>query len=396
MQQVTHNNNNKERRRFFRMPLNVPLCLKTGPVGSVIDVVSSDLNPYGVQIQSGGPVKHNELVELWPEHEGPQTDYAVKGQIRWVKPDDGKFRSGIAFDKVVDWSIPMSEITKGFDSITYLNYFQDVLDTLDDGILVVDSKFNIVDANIKQPFCLPQSPEKLKGKNLADVSLLFKDSDKEDHLKELLHRALAGEKKLKIRSYLNEFPSIEGADDSKYWNIFLSPLIQPNGKRCVILRGRDITALRRLQDEENAREETFWLQYKHIILGQQLDQLLEDIVNPISAVVGRLDLMVLKISDTKVLPDKAQLKIWKSDLESIQSIMGHITELCRATAHRRDKETAKFSTQFSLNSMIEDRDMAQRLSIEAKERFHKCFTIDHMLDETEAWLYDCVRLAKLK
>lgn len=50
----------------------------------------------------------------------------------------------------------------------------------------------------------------------------------------------------------------------------------------------------------------------------------------------------------------------------------------------------------ALNRMIEDRALAQRLSEAAKERFHKYFTIDHMLNETEAWLYDCVRLARSK
>ncbi len=48
----------------------------------------------------------------------------------------------------------------------------------------------------------------------------------------------------------------------------------------------------------------------------------------------------------------------------------------------------------ALNRMIEDRAMAQRLSEAAKQRFDKCFTIDHMLDETEAWLFKCVQLAR--
>ena len=48
----------------------------------------------------------------------------------------------------------------------------------------------------------------------------------------------------------------------------------------------------------------------------------------------------------------------------------------------------------ALNRMIEDPAMAQRLSEAAKQRFDKCFTIDHMLDETEAWLFKCVQLAR--
>ncbi|MBN2294582.1 MAG: glycosyltransferase family 4 protein [Pirellulales bacterium] len=48
----------------------------------------------------------------------------------------------------------------------------------------------------------------------------------------------------------------------------------------------------------------------------------------------------------------------------------------------------------ALGRMIEDPAMARRLSEAAKQRFDQYFTIDHMLDQTEAWLRKCVQLAK--
>jgi hypothetical protein len=56
-----------ERRRFFRIPLNAPLCLKTEFLESVMGVTSTDLSPYGIQIESDTPVSLNETVNLWPQ-----------------------------------------------------------------------------------------------------------------------------------------------------------------------------------------------------------------------------------------------------------------------------------------------------------------------------------------
>ncbi len=48
----------------------------------------------------------------------------------------------------------------------------------------------------------------------------------------------------------------------------------------------------------------------------------------------------------------------------------------------------------ALNRMIEDPEMPRRLSAAAKQRFAEYFTIDQMLDETEAWLLGCAHLAQ--
>ncbi len=50
----------------------------------------------------------------------------------------------------------------------------------------------------------------------------------------------------------------------------------------------------------------------------------------------------------------------------------------------------------ALDRLVKDRTLAQELSEAAKERFHRCFTIDHMLDKTATWLSDCYKLARAK
>jgi glycosyltransferase involved in cell wall biosynthesis len=48
----------------------------------------------------------------------------------------------------------------------------------------------------------------------------------------------------------------------------------------------------------------------------------------------------------------------------------------------------------ALERLIDDSVLARRLSEAAEERFHKHFTITHMLGKTEEWLRDCVRMAR--
>ena len=345
----------RERRRFFRIPLNVPLCLKTEALGSVMGVTSTDLSPYGIQIESDSPVSPHETVILRPGEEGLKTDYVAKGQIRWVKQEKGKFRSGIAFENIVDWPFSISDLVKGLETeLSHSFYFQYLLDSLDDGVLIFDSKLDIVSSNNNQPFCLPRDPEKLKGRHFSEVCSLFKSSEGEGSFKELLDKALADRKEVRVSAFPCDLAWLNDPDGHRYYNIWLLPLIGPEGTKGLVLRSRDVTALRLLKDREKAREETFWQQYRHFIFGQLFDDFLEDIENPLSAIMGRLDLMTQKMSRIETPLDKAQLKIWISDIESIQTITGQITEFVRTIARRRRKDTIGAAAPFSLNSLIED------------------------------------------
>jgi hypothetical protein len=345
----------REQRRHFRIPLNVPLCLKAEPLGSVMGVNSTDLSPYGIQIESDSPVSPHETVNLWPGEEGLKTDYVAKGQIRWVKQEKGKFRSGIAFENIVDWPFSISDLVKGFEiDLSHSIYFQYLLDSLDDGILIFDSRLDIVASNINQPFCLPKDPEKLKGKNFTEVCSLFKSSKVESFFKELLDKALAGREEVRVSAVPCDLLWLTDPEGHRYYNIWLSPLLSPDETRGLVLRSRDVTALHQLKDREKAREKTFWQQYRYFILGQLFDGLLEDIANPLCAIMGRLDLMAQKISNIETPLDKMQIKVWTSDIKSIQTITGQITEFCRAVAHRRKKEAIGVAVPFSLNSLIED------------------------------------------
>jgi hypothetical protein len=111
--------------------------LRTEALGPVMGVTSTDLSPYGIQIESDSPVSPHETVILRPGEEGLETDYVAKGQIRWVKQEKGKFRSGIAFENIVDWPFSVSDLVKGLETeLSHSFYFQYLLDSLDDGVLI--------------------------------------------------------------------------------------------------------------------------------------------------------------------------------------------------------------------------------------------------------------------
>jgi len=345
----------RERRRYSRIPLSVPLCLKTEALGSVMDVVLTDLSPYGIQIESDSPVSHHETVTLRPAGGDPKTDHVAKGQIRWVKQEKSKFRSGIVFEDVIDWPFSISDLAKALEiELSHSFYFQYFLDSLDDGVLIFDSKLDIVGSNINQPFCLPRDPEKLKGRHFTEVCSLFKSSEGEGSFKKLVEKALVDRKEVRVSAFPCDLPWLNKPDCHRYYNIWLLPLIGSKDTRGLVLRSRDVTALRRLKDREKAREETYWQKYRHFIFGQLFDDLLEDIANPLSAIMGRLDLMAQKMSSIETPIDKTRIKVWTSDIESIQTITGQITEFCRAIARRRKKDTIGGAVLFSLNSLIED------------------------------------------
>ena len=64
--------------------------------------------------------------------------------------------------------------------------------------------------------------------------------------------------------------------------------------------------------------------------------------------------MTQKMSGIETPLDKTQLKVWTSDIESIQAITGQITEFVRAIGRRKKKDTMGVAVPFSLNSLIED------------------------------------------
>jgi signal transduction histidine kinase len=362
-------NPDSEKRRHVRVPLSISLCLKQEAGDALTDVQSIDLNQYGARIESEQPLTLGAAVELWPREAKPVTGIAIKGKILWVKPEEKKFRGGIAFDKAAQWPVPLPEVVQGLEKTPFNSSLslQDILNTLDDGILILDSKLNIITANDNQPFCLPREYQRLRGESAQRISPLFKTRVGEELFKDLVQRTLITSEEIKLPALEYCGPEVSRETHPRYYTIWLSPFSGPLGIRCVVVRSRDVTTLRHLEEKERAREDFFWLQYRYITLGQMFNDLLDDLINPLSAVVGRLDLLALKMSGAEAPTGKSKIEGWRADLDTIQNILGQMTEFCRAAARRQTGETQAMPACFSLNALIEK----ELQTLELRSHFRK-------------------------
>jgi signal transduction histidine kinase len=344
-----------EKRRHLRLPLSISLCLKQDAGDTLTGVQSIDLNQYGARIESERPLTLGANVELWPREAEPVTGVAIKGRVLWVKPEKKKFRGGIVFDKTAQWPVPLPEVVQGLGKTPFDRSLslQDILNTLDDGILILDPKLNIIAANDNQPFCLPREHQRLRGESAQKISPLFKTKVGEGLFKDLVQMTLRTSEEIKLPALEYSGPEVSRETQPRYYTIWLSPFSGPLGIQGVVLRSRDVTTLRHLEEKEKAREDFFWLQYRYITLGQLFDGLLDDLINPLSAIVGRLDLLALKMSGAEAPTGKSEVEGWQADLDAIQNILGHMTEFCRAAARRRTSETLAMPACFSLNALVE-------------------------------------------
>ncbi len=93
----------RERRRYFRAPIVVPVFLKT-PAGREIQTVSSNVSERGIALVVPGGIKAGDEVGLRFQLPGIEEFLRLKAQVCWV---DGGRRSGLQFTSV---AVPYSEL----------------------------------------------------------------------------------------------------------------------------------------------------------------------------------------------------------------------------------------------------------------------------------------------
>ena len=323
---------------------------------SGIKVISSDITSYGVQIESPVPVNINEKLEITVMGSGRlKKKYKAMGKIRWTRHQDGKFRSGIIFTKEINWPLPLYSLSETLEKFPkYSSVVQDLIDTIDDGILVIDASFNILASNRHQSLCVPRDPVRLRKKNLSETSSILNVSVEGMTFREHLRRAMKTRTEKRINAF--QYIGLTSADQRhpRFYNIWVSPIMDFSGSTCLVLRTRDVTALHHLRNRQSIRERYFKYQYNHLTLGFLFDDLLEDLVNPLSAVMGRLDLIRLKHLSDRSSCEADDYGDWTTDLRTAQDILRKIKDYCYLATKRRDKEILGSPVTISLNHMIKD------------------------------------------
>ncbi len=342
-----------DRRKNIRLPIKKALNLKMAMATSPLAVETIDMNPYGVQIETLLPIDVGGIVEIWPKNRNGVKDLAIKGEIRWAIQTDKAYRSGISFYRRVDWPIFLSEISSSFEKgLSAPAFLETLITKFDEGMIVLDHEANIIAANA---CCLPFIPKgirNLKGLNFSELDSSLNVPIKNGPLGELVTKALTGNTPFRFTSIPIKHPETQ---EIRSYNIRLEPLTFPSGRKGLVIHTRDVTALVQLKKRKRLRDENAELKYSYLTLGQLFDNLLEDIINPLSAVVGRLDLMAMKMAALEGRSaERDEIEAWKSDLEEVQGILGQVSDFCRAAARRRERDGGFGVSILSLNNLITD------------------------------------------
>ena len=356
-----------ERRKCYRVPAKMSINIRDIKDDSVCKARSVDLTPYGAQIESEISMQQERQIELWPESEDSHGDQSVKGRVKWVKPIDGKYRSGIAFEEKSDWQIDIGTLSEdsGPEALG-MPLLNAILKGVEDGIIILDEELRIMAANPSQPFCPQRKHSELPGLYLDDVSTFLEIATPDGNMRHIVRTVFETGEGRKICSACSVRPDNNTEKQFSFW---IRPTTLPGNRAGVILRARDITPFHQLQQELESKEENLWLQYQYLTLGQLFDGLIEDMVNPISAAVGRLDLMAIKLQAmNEDNLDQIQDKIdaLQTDVNAIQSVLTQVTEFCRAAIRRR-KDTSGSNKLFSINTLIDD----ELRTLELHSKFRK-------------------------
>lgn len=378
-----------ERRRSNRIPARIAITVRDINNGATFNAESVDLTPFGAQIESNAFLVQKQQVEIWPYLVTPEAPaHAVKGCIKWVKPMNGKYKSGISFDEQADWPVRLSDLTTGYDkNATEISMINSILTNLEDGILIMDHNMNILAANPSQPFCPHIKHTDLMGKSLDTVSDFLDIVTPGGRIRDIIHTVLKTGKSQKVTLAASNKSKIFPGSKSSY---LIKRVMLPGFKTGIIIRAKRIASSGNQQaTAENG--ENLWLNYNYTTLEQLLDGLIEDISNPLCTAVGRLDLMAIKIKNmTAANSENAvqQFHALQSEINTVQSVLMQITEFCRAAIRRR-KETHGENRLFSLNSLINDELKTMELHSQFRS-IKKEISLQHSLPLTDGDYSDWV------
>lgn len=347
-----------DRRAACRLPMELPLRLKIRPSGEAVNATTLDVHPSGLQVETRTPLREHMAVELWPAgNDHDLSTEAARGEIRWARSTGRRcFRAGVALRQPARWSVKLSILEKALscDVLTGARFLGRLLSSTDDGLLLLDEKLRILAANSGQPFCLPNDPERLRGKSLRETSHLLALRAGDETFHDLFQRVLQSGQEMCLCAYRYSPPASASDMVPQYFHIWISPMEGPDGVHGIVVRTRDVTALQRLCDYERKKGEGLWHLYRYQLLGQLAENLLEEIINPLSAAVGRLDLLALKIGAIEQRLRGPKLGPWREDLDAIHTIMNRLTDMCRATTRQRDREAHAATEAFSLNDLVQE------------------------------------------
>jgi len=359
-----------DRRRYPRVSLDIPVnfyletsgdarCFKDQ--GHAVDV-----SPSGLLLKTRlNNYKKGQSIFLYPRKKYDTKDRGLRGKVKWVKQESDGCLNGIFIKDTQGLflfflhSISQEAFNKKFLDL--------MMDTFSDGAFLVDKNMRIISVSKKQPL-VPIDREKAKGKKITDTPSVLKlfPSDQlniKHDLQEVLYR-----QSNKQHSAMSLEFGEKGKKEKYAFNISYKYLNHIPLRDSVLIQIKDVTALYKLKENIKRRNKDLFEQYRFTLMGHIVDELLEDLISPLSAVVGRIDLLKMKMRKIGKSSHQAKLvQDWLGELETIDGLVDQITQHCTVAAKRREREKlGVLRSTVSINSLVQE--TIQILSVHEKFR----------------------------
>jgi len=347
----------RERRKYPRLPVQIPVYFKANSNKEQQAALTMDISPYGLKIltpetdiSSGSKIQF-----IAPTRDAGPAPARVEGRVIWTEKDQDKIRTGIAFEnRIEDVLSYLLFMLSSRDSLLNAPFFQSLLDGLPDSSILVDADLRILAISSNQYF-LPCDPKLLRGEKIGSAPTILKQLAGEDFdLNKAISKCFFNNKPLHF-SALSLERSGQGPEENRYFNVNFMPLTLGPGQQMVLVQIKDVTALCQLKEKIKEKNNALWSQYKFLIMGQIVDELLEDLISPLSAVVGRLDLLTMKMNSVKGSESPGSADDWLRELNIISGLVDQITEFCTVAAKRREREKlGSMEKTISFNKLVDE------------------------------------------
>ncbi len=359
-----------DRRRYPRIPLDIPVNFylessgKKGPkdIGHTIDV-----SPSGLLLKTKlSNYQKGQSLFLYSEKADHTKDQGLRGKIRWVKQEPDGCLNGILVEDTEGlflsflYSISQKQVNRKFLDL--------MMDTFSDGTFLVDTNMRIITVSKKQPL-VPVDREKARGEQITEIPSVLKlfPSDRLN-LRHDLQEVLYTRKGKQHSAVPLEFGQ-NGEKGEYAFNICYRYLNDPPLREAVLIQVKDVTALYKIKENIRRKNRDLFEQYRFTLMGHIVDELLEDLISPLSAVVGRIDLLKMKMAKRGISsPGAKVVQDWLGELETIDGLVDQITQHCTVAAKRREREKlGALRSTVSINRLVKE--TIQILSVH--ERFRK-------------------------
>ena len=353
---LTADSAGRERRKFPRLPVQIPVYFTSNSSHKHQSGLTRDISPHGLKIVARkGKMRMNDKVRfILPESRSVEQVQGISGRVVWTSAEKDRLMSGVSLEsRIEDVLSYLLLMSSSQDALLSSSFFQSILDSLPDASILLDSQLKIIAISSNQPL-LPGDPSSFRGEKISEAPTIIKQlGGKGFDAKKAISECLFSGKSRCFSALPLKLGSKEYAEE-RYFNLDVRPLAAGPDKELILVQIKDVTVLCKLKEKIRERNQALWSQYKFMTMGHIVDELLEDIISPLSALVGRLDLLTMKMTSAHEAGGAATDE-WLRELHIMDGLVEQITEYCTVAAKRREREKlGSLEKTISFNKLIDE------------------------------------------